>query len=191
MLVTCSAQYMWIAHHKTWHKIIFPIWSQEEMRVTEDEMFEWNHLCNGLEFEQTPEDGEGQGRLMCCSPWGCKESDTTERLNKNNCTYAESRFCIWYMYIVLILLLWSQHGHLEVGPLLAWNLRRLVRGQATNTHLGLMKACPPAGATTTSTSTHPLYHHWCELSDREVKSGQMLRWLSPTQECQKVLEHSD
>ena len=35
---------------------------------------------NGHEFEQTPGDGEGQGSLVCCSPWGCKESDTTEQL---------------------------------------------------------------------------------------------------------------
>ena len=36
---------------------------------------------NGLEFEQAPGVGDGQGSLVCCSPWGCKESDTTERLN--------------------------------------------------------------------------------------------------------------
>ena len=40
------------------------------------------HLrLSGHEFEQAPGDGEGQGSLACCSPWGCKESDTTERLN--------------------------------------------------------------------------------------------------------------
>ena len=42
------------------------------------------HRLNGNEFEQTPGDGEGRGSLACCSPWGCKESDTTERLNNNN-----------------------------------------------------------------------------------------------------------
>ena len=36
---------------------------------------------SGHEFEQTPGDGEGQGSLVCYSPWGCKESDTTEQLN--------------------------------------------------------------------------------------------------------------
>ena len=39
---------------------------------------------NGHEFEQAPGDGEGQGSLVCCSPWGRKELDTTERLNDNN-----------------------------------------------------------------------------------------------------------
>ena len=47
-------------------------------------MVGWYHWLNGHEFEQTPGDGEGQGSLVCCSPWGHKESDTTERLNTNN-----------------------------------------------------------------------------------------------------------
>ena len=41
-------------------------------------MVGWHHPVNGHEFEQTPGDGEGQGSLTCCSPWGCKEKDTTE-----------------------------------------------------------------------------------------------------------------
>ena len=41
------------------------------------------HRLNGQEFEQAPGDNEGQGSLLCCSPWGCKESDTTEQLNHN------------------------------------------------------------------------------------------------------------
>ena len=49
--------------------------------MTEDEMVGWHHQLNGHEFEQALGDGEGQGSLVCCSPWGCKESDTTERLN--------------------------------------------------------------------------------------------------------------
>ena len=48
---------------------------------TEDEMVGCHHQLNGLEFEQALEIGDGQGSLACCSPWGCKESDTTERLN--------------------------------------------------------------------------------------------------------------
>ena len=49
--------------------------------MTEDEMVGWHHQLNGLEFEQAPGDSEGQGSLACCSPWGCKESDMTDRLN--------------------------------------------------------------------------------------------------------------
>ena len=49
--------------------------------MTEDEMVGWHHRFNGHEFEQAPEVGDGQGSLACCSPWGHKELDTTERLN--------------------------------------------------------------------------------------------------------------
>ena len=51
--------------------------------MTEDEMVGWRHRLNGHEFEQAPGDSEGQGSLVCCSPWGHKESDMTERLNNN------------------------------------------------------------------------------------------------------------
>ena len=47
----------------------------------EHEMVGWSHQFNGHEFEQAPGDGEGQGSLVCCSPWVRKESDVTERLN--------------------------------------------------------------------------------------------------------------
>ena len=46
--------------------------------TTEDEMVGWHHRLNGREFEEAPGDGDGQGGLASCSPWGHKESDTTE-----------------------------------------------------------------------------------------------------------------
>ena len=46
--------------------------------TTEDETVGWHHQVNGHEFEQTPGDSDGQGSLVCCSPWGHKESDMTE-----------------------------------------------------------------------------------------------------------------
>ena len=52
----------------------------EEM-VTEDEMVGWHHQLNGHEFEQTVGDTEGQGSLVCCSPWSHKELDRTWPLN--------------------------------------------------------------------------------------------------------------
>ena len=55
--------------------------------MTEDEMVGWHHQLNRHEFEQALGDGEGQGSLACYSPWGCKESDTTWRLNNNNNNY--------------------------------------------------------------------------------------------------------
>ena len=49
--------------------------------MTEDEMVGWHHQLNRHEFEQAPGDGEGQRSLACCSSWGHKELDMTERLN--------------------------------------------------------------------------------------------------------------
>ena len=46
--------------------------------MTEDEMVGWHHQLRGYEFEYTPEADDGRGGLVCCSPWGCKELDTTE-----------------------------------------------------------------------------------------------------------------
>ena len=59
-------------------------WRQEEKGTTEDEMVGWHHRLNAHEFEQAPGGGEGQGGLACCSPWGLKESDTTEQLNNKS-----------------------------------------------------------------------------------------------------------
>ena len=49
----------------------------QEKGTTEDEMVGWHHRLNGHEFEQTLGDGERQENLVCCSLWGCKESDMT------------------------------------------------------------------------------------------------------------------
>ena len=49
--------------------------------MTEDEMVGWHHRLDGQEFEQALGIGDEQGSLEWCSPWGCKESDVTERLN--------------------------------------------------------------------------------------------------------------
>ena len=59
-------------------------WGQEEKGTTEDETVGWHHQLDGHEFEQTLGDSEGQGSLVCYSPWGRKESDTTEWLNNNS-----------------------------------------------------------------------------------------------------------
>ena len=58
-------------------------WRQEEKGTTEDEVVGWHHQLNGYEFEQTPGDSDGPWSLVCCSPWGHKDSDTTEQLNSN------------------------------------------------------------------------------------------------------------
>ena len=56
-------------------------WGQEEKGMTEDEMVGWHHRLDGHGFGHIPGVGDGQEGLACCGSWGCKESDTTERLN--------------------------------------------------------------------------------------------------------------
>ena len=64
-------------------------------------MFGWHHQLNGHEFEQALGDGEGQGSLACCSPWGCKESDMTEQLNNNNTPTMECYLALKRMEVFL------------------------------------------------------------------------------------------
>ena len=56
---------------------------QKEKRAAENEMVREHQQLHRNEYEQTPGDSEGQGSLACCSPWGCKESDTTKQLNND------------------------------------------------------------------------------------------------------------
>ena len=55
-------------------------WRQKEKGMTEGEMVGWHHWLDGHEFEQAPGVDDGHRSLACCSSWGCKESDMTERL---------------------------------------------------------------------------------------------------------------
>ena len=55
---------------------------EKKKRVSEDDMAGWHKRCNEHEFGQTLGDGKGQGGRTCCSPWGRKELDMIERLNK-------------------------------------------------------------------------------------------------------------
>ena len=79
-------------------------WRQEEKWMTEDKMVGWHHWLNGHKFKQVLGDGEGQGSLVCCSPWGHKESDTTEQLN-NNSMSIESMMLSNYLILCRPLLL--------------------------------------------------------------------------------------
>ena len=69
-------------------------WGQEEKGMTEDEMAGWHHRLDGHEFGWTPGVGNGQGGLVCWSPWSCKESDMTEQLNWTD-TIIHKKGYIW------------------------------------------------------------------------------------------------
>ena len=58
-------------------------WRREEKGLTEDEMVGWHHWLDGHAFEEALRVGDGRGTLTSCSPWGRKESDTTEWLNNS------------------------------------------------------------------------------------------------------------
>ena len=66
-------------------------------RMIEDKMIGWHHWLKGHELEQAPGDGEGQGSLVCCCPWGCKQSDMTEWLETNK-GYSSPRTANFQMF---------------------------------------------------------------------------------------------
>ena len=70
-------------------------WRQEEKGMTEDEIVGWHHQLNGHEFESILGVGDGWGGLVCCSPWGRKESDTTEWLNWTDKLYHMIFVFVW------------------------------------------------------------------------------------------------
>ena len=77
-------------------------WRWEEKGMKEDKIVGWHHWLDGHESEQAPGVGDGQGSLACCSPWGHKESDTTEQLNWTELIYVYvlSHFSsIWLLVI--------------------------------------------------------------------------------------------
>ena len=95
-------------------------------------MFGWHHRCNGHEFQKTLGDG-WQGSLACCSPWGHKESDTTEQLQQQLKYYQQKRVpesLLWKLLVFLLhfqivyLISWSTVINLEIMCVLshiAWN----------------------------------------------------------------------
>ena len=70
--------------------------------MTDDEMAAWHHWFDGLEFEQAPWVGDGQGSLACCSPWGLKESDTTEWLDNDKKGGRELLFCLRHLSRMMV-----------------------------------------------------------------------------------------
>ena len=86
-------------------------WGQEEKGMTKDEMAGWHHWLDGCESEWTPGVVDGQGGLVCCDSWGCKESDTTEWLNWTEVNWTEQNKLL-------------RHGEesplLEARPLQRW-----------------------------------------------------------------------
>ena len=91
-------------------------WRQEKKGATGDEIIGWHHQLSGQEFEQALGVGDGQGSLVCCSPWGWKELSTTEWLNwkkKKTCLLngltkeSVSPFYAYMITMVINSVIWS------------------------------------------------------------------------------------
>ena len=96
-------------------------WRQEEKGMTGDDTVGWHQWLDGLEFEQALGVDNGQGSLVCCSPWGHKESDTTEWLN---CT----ELIFLYLYnnsVYLFIYCWGVF--FLAAPHSLWDLSSLTR----------------------------------------------------------------
>ena len=87
---------LWPPHAKSWligkDSDAGRDWGQEQKGTTEDEMAGWHHWLDGCESEWTPGVGDRQGGLACCNSSGCKESDTTERLNWTELVISKTPF---------------------------------------------------------------------------------------------------
>ena len=99
-----EAPMLWLPDAKSWLIWKDPDagkhWRQEDKGTTEDEMVGWHQQLNGHEIEQAPGDGEGQGGQACCSPWGHKELEATERLINNN-KYLLRAYYEWWTDTIL------------------------------------------------------------------------------------------
>ena len=110
--------------------------------MTEDEMVGWHHRLNKHEFEQTPEVGDEQGGLACCSPWGHEESDMTDQGLSPH---------------LLGLLHW-QAGSLPVPP-----------GKPSGQFSSVAQSCPTlCDSMDCSTPGFPVHHQLQELTQTHV-----------------------
>ena len=116
-----EAPILWPPDAKSWllgkYRDVGKEWRQEK-GMTEDEMAGWHHSLDGCESEWTLGVGDGQGGLACCDSWGCKESDTTERLNWTEQQYSYcscvlsfiffgSAWCLALVYLWVLNCLWA------------------------------------------------------------------------------------
>ena len=94
---------LWPPHAKSWligkDSDAGRDWGQEEKGMTEDEMAGWHHGLDRRESEWTLGVGDGQGGLACCSSWGCKELDMTERLDWTELNPSNQAQVLWFLVV--------------------------------------------------------------------------------------------
>ena len=97
--------------------------SRKEKRATEDEMVGWRHRFNGHEFGQSLGDGEGQGVLECCRPWGHEESDSSWRLNNSGSSTFRFDFVCSLAALGLCCCIWALSSCGETELLSDWDVQ--------------------------------------------------------------------
>ena len=102
------------------------LWCWERLRASEDEKARQHHWCREHELGQTLGDGKGQEGLVCCSPWGHKELDTTGQLNNKNIQIVEKEMTT-YSSILARIMLWTE----EPGGLQSVGLQELDATETT------------------------------------------------------------
>ena len=95
LMLKLKLQVLWPPDAKSWliwkDLDVGKDWWQEDKGKTEDEMIGWHHQLNGYGLGWTPGVDDGQGGLVFCSSWSCKDLDTTEQLNWTDCCIS----CVW------------------------------------------------------------------------------------------------
>ena len=120
-------------------------WGQEEKGMTEDEMAGWHHWLDGRESGWTLGVGDGQGGLACCDSWGCKESDTTERLNWTELNYDcfLSWACIMLYFLLLLSLFisftWALHANFWKIKVITWLVFQSFKPELCRVKINLSK----------------------------------------------------
>ena len=124
-------------------------WRQEEKGMTEDEIVGWHHRRDGHEFEQAPGVGDGQGSLECCSPWGHRESDTTEQLNWTDLKWSVTASSFFF-----------------ATPHSLQNLSSLTREKHSGPQASLTSDSPPGLSPTSLTAPSLFFADWFSLPSK-------------------------
>ena len=121
-------------------------WGLEKKGMTEDEVVGWHHRLDGHEFEQAPGVGDGHGGLACCSPWGRKEVDMTERLNWTdlNWTWSLSFRHLWSRNHLTLQAVWGTGKAVEARASISVNSR--LEGSCSCCSHGSLDPGPPTRA---------------------------------------------
>ena len=133
-----KAPILWLSKAKNWLIEKDPDagkdWRQEEKRATEDKTVGWHHRLYGHEFEQASKVDDGQGSLVCCSPWGCKELDTTEPLNWARNSPGNNSYIVSYPQL--------DWGNAQTGTLACVSLRLTLQSLHMGSSTSKNARCP-------------------------------------------------